>query len=115
MVNSTKASFPTASEGIYIYLHLFFRAQSLNCYFADDVSLLSIILDCNPVVWSKYSANPDSITLLQAIEHLLIFINAYLSLKHDNQLSVIATLNNKRYVWVIVLMRLDSESALNCS
>ncbi|CAJ0824833.1 11861_t:CDS:2, partial [Entrophospora sp. SA101] len=54
----------------------------------DDVNLLVVIIDTNPIIW----ASKDSIfTLKDIVHHLLIYINAHLSLKHDNEVVVIAS------------------------
>ncbi|RUP15723.1 TFIIH subunit Tfb4/p34 [Jimgerdemannia flammicorona] len=52
----------------------------------DDSNLLVIIVDTNPFVWS---AAP--LPLNDALCQILLFINAHLSLKHDNKLAVIAS------------------------
>ncbi|TNY17428.1 transcription factor Tfb4-domain-containing protein [Rhodotorula diobovata] len=56
--------------------------------------LLCLIIDLNPVAWahSAHQASPgdDSLSLEQALDHALVFCNAHLALRHENQLAVFA-------------------------
>ncbi|CAG8492391.1 14785_t:CDS:2 [Cetraspora pellucida] len=52
----------------------------------EDANLLVLIIDTNPLVW-KQSVLP----LKEALRHLLVFINAHLALKHDNDVAIIAS------------------------
>lgn len=61
-------------------------------------------LDLNPLAWSL-SGQPadedptaDSLTLQQALDQILIFCNAHLSLRHENQVAVFAAGLGKRCV-----------------
>ncbi|GAA5891708.1 hypothetical protein JCM8208_007377 [Rhodotorula glutinis] len=56
--------------------------------------LLCLIIDLNPAAWAQ-SAQPgpsstDSLSLEQALDHALVFCNAHLALRHENQLAVFA-------------------------
>ncbi|KAJ1976823.1 RNA polymerase II transcription factor B subunit 4 [Dimargaris xerosporica] len=54
---------------------------------ADDApSLLVVILDANPLTWAQ-----SPIAFVDALKQIIIFLHAYLALKHDNQLAVIAS------------------------
>ncbi|KAI9146336.1 TFIIH subunit Tfb4/p34 [Paraphysoderma sedebokerense] len=61
----------------------------------DDISLLVVIVDTNPFSWINLSKSNDSSEAIQlfsqVLEHLIIFINSYLALNHDNQLAVLAS------------------------
>ncbi|CAG8439008.1 18951_t:CDS:2 [Rhizophagus irregularis] len=54
----------------------------------DDANLLVLIIDTNPLIWTK---SAKSLSLKEALRHLLVFINAHLALKHDNEVAVIAS------------------------
>nr|CRX79228.1 hypothetical protein ls5931a1_00032 [Leucosporidium scottii] len=63
---------------------------------SDVGDLLCLILDLNPLAWSL-SGQPaaddptaDSLGLQQALDQILIFCNAHLSLRHENQVAVFA-------------------------
>jgi len=63
-----------------------------------DVGLLILIIDTNPFIWSKYSNTDKSFT--KVMEHLIVFINAYLACKHDNKLAVIAShYNESKFIY----------------
>ncbi|GAA5933935.1 hypothetical protein JCM3775_000327 [Rhodotorula graminis] len=56
--------------------------------------LLCLIIDLNPAAWAQ-SGQPgplagDSLSLEQALDHALVFCNAHLALRHENQLAVFA-------------------------
>ncbi|KAK4802225.1 hypothetical protein SAY86_000428 [Trapa natans] len=72
--------------------------------YADDVSLLLVLLDTNPLFWSN-CALPFS----KFISHVLAFLNAFLRLHQLNQVVVIATgYNSCDYIY-------DSSSATSGS
>ncbi|KAF8081347.1 hypothetical protein N665_0891s0022 [Sinapis alba] len=54
--------------------------------YSDDVSLLVLLLDTNPLFWSNTST-----TFSQFLSHVLAFLNAVLGLNQLNQVVVIAT------------------------
>ncbi|KAJ1984842.1 RNA polymerase II transcription factor B subunit 4 [Dimargaris verticillata] len=54
---------------------------------ADDApSLLVVILDANPLAWAR-----SPVAFVDALKQIIVFLHAYLALKHDNQLAVIAS------------------------
>ncbi|KAJ3038045.1 RNA polymerase II transcription factor B subunit 4, partial [Rhizophlyctis rosea] len=58
----------------------------------EDVNLLAVIIDCNPTAWARAAQSPDKpIHFTRVLEQLLVFINAHLALRFDNQLAVIAS------------------------
>ncbi|KAF2070545.1 hypothetical protein CYY_008135 [Polysphondylium violaceum] len=67
----------------------------------DDTSLLVIIVDCNIYSWGNRekllkegTLNDEKktyITFSKFLEHLMVFINAYLMLNQENQLSVLCS------------------------
>ncbi|KAL6799239.1 TFIIH subunit Tfb4/p34 [Trichoderma sp. SZMC 28013] len=64
---------------------------------ADNApSLLSIVLDTNPRAWA---ALDSSLSLVQAISNILVFVNAHLAFSNTNQVAVIAAHVN-RAVWL---------------
>ncbi|XP_022748632.1 RNA polymerase II transcription factor B subunit 4-like isoform X1 [Durio zibethinus] len=54
--------------------------------YADDVSLVVVLLDTNPFFWSS-----SSLSFLQFLSHVLSFLNSILTLNQLNQVVVIAT------------------------
>ncbi|XP_062078006.1 general transcription and DNA repair factor IIH subunit TFB4 isoform X1 [Humulus lupulus] len=54
--------------------------------YADDVSLLMVLLDTNPLFWSS-----SSLTFSSFLSHVLSFLNSILLLNQLNQVVVIAT------------------------
>ncbi|CAG8756501.1 23315_t:CDS:2 [Dentiscutata erythropus] len=52
----------------------------------EDANLLVLIIDTNPIVWNK-----SNFPLKEALRHILVFINAHLALKHDNDVAIIAS------------------------
>ncbi|KAK8552275.1 hypothetical protein V6N12_040880 [Hibiscus sabdariffa] len=72
--------------------------------YADDVSLVVVLLDTNPFFWSS-----SSLSFSQFLSHVLAFFNAILTLNQLNQVVVIATgYNSCDYIF-------DSASDLNRS
>ncbi|XP_022768204.1 RNA polymerase II transcription factor B subunit 4-like isoform X3 [Durio zibethinus] len=72
--------------------------------YADDVSLVVVLLDTNPFFWSS-----SSLSFSQFLSHVLAFFNAILTLNQLNQVVVIATgYNSCDYIF-------DSSSDLNRS
>jgi len=59
-------------------------------FFLDDANLLVLIIDTNQMIWAR-SAKSTGLSLKEALRHLLVFINAHLALKHDNEVAVIAS------------------------
>ncbi|CAG8632860.1 3319_t:CDS:2 [Acaulospora morrowiae] len=60
----------------------------------EDANLLVLIIDTNPVNWGKAASRPTKgscLPLQEALRHLMVFINAHLALKHDNEVAVIAS------------------------
>ncbi|KAJ3299146.1 RNA polymerase II transcription factor B subunit 4 [Borealophlyctis nickersoniae] len=58
----------------------------------DDINILAVIIDTNPVAWARAAERPDKpLHFTKALEQLLVFINAHLALRFDNQLAVIAS------------------------
>ncbi|CAG8625531.1 10436_t:CDS:2 [Dentiscutata heterogama] len=62
------------------------RHERLEGYLDQDANLLVLIIDTNPIVWKK-----SSFPLKEALRHILVFINAHLALKHDNDVAIIAS------------------------
>ncbi|CAI2163012.1 14541_t:CDS:2 [Funneliformis geosporum] len=56
----------------------------------DDANLLVLIIDTNPLIWTRL-AKSTGLSLKEALQHLMVFINAHLALKHDNEVAVIAS------------------------
>ncbi|KAG0263122.1 RNA polymerase II transcription factor B subunit 4 [Actinomortierella ambigua] len=54
----------------------------------DDSNLLVLVIDTNPFEWQHPSA---PLKLNNALQHMLIFMNAHLAGRHDNKLAVIAS------------------------
>ncbi|XVF39358.1 hypothetical protein PTKIN_Ptkin01aG0028400 [Pterospermum kingtungense] len=70
--------------------------------YADDVSLVVVLLDTNPFFWSS-----SSLSFSQFLSHVLAFLNGLLTLNQLNQVVVIATgYNSCDYIF-------DSSSDLN--
>lgn len=70
-------------------------------------------LDLNPLAWEMSAkcdpqdASGDSLSLQQALDHILIFCNAHLSLRHENQVAVFAAGFGQRYAGLdLVFLRL---------
>lgn len=85
----------------------------------EDNSLLVLLLDTNPLTWGKHSVSnrvengiTSSISLSQVLDHVLIFINAYLMLHHNNLLAIIANNLGKR---LILLVKIPKYSRLSFS
>ncbi|KAI8593556.1 RNA polymerase II transcription factor B subunit 4 [Geranomyces variabilis] len=58
----------------------------------EDINLLAVVVDTNPAAWAAAASDPDRpLDFVKIIEQLLIFINAHLSLKFDNELAIIAS------------------------
>ncbi|KAJ3188326.1 RNA polymerase II transcription factor B subunit 4 [Gaertneriomyces sp. JEL0708] len=62
----------------------------------EDINFLAVIVDTNPLAWSQAAGDPQNpIEFTQVLEHLLIFINAHLALRSDNDIAIIASHNEK--------------------
>jgi transcription initiation factor TFIIH subunit 3 len=59
-------------------------------------SLLTIILDTNPVAWDALST---TLSLSKAISNLLVFVNAHLAIKDENKVCIIAS-HTDRATWL---------------
>ncbi|ORX61762.1 transcription factor Tfb4, partial [Hesseltinella vesiculosa] len=57
----------------------------------DDSNLLVLILDTNPFAWAQAAKASAPFTLDDALQQILVFINAHLALKYDNKVVVIAS------------------------
>ncbi|KAI8335990.1 TFIIH subunit Tfb4/p34 [Choanephora cucurbitarum] len=57
----------------------------------DDSNLLVLIIDTNPFAWNESGRADLPLTLDDALNQLLIFINAHLALKYNNKVAVIAS------------------------
>ncbi|KAI8867748.1 transcription factor Tfb4 [Ramicandelaber brevisporus] len=56
----------------------------------EDPSLLVLVVDLDPVSRRRHSPDKNgSDGLLETLRHILVFINAYLALKHDNDIAII--------------------------
>ena len=54
-------------------------------------SLIVIVIDTNPALWAKRSSSSSSLIELNGfMEHIMIFANSFLMLKHQNQIAIIA-------------------------
>ncbi len=61
-------------------------------------NLLVLILDTNPIVWGKRLLKSEGgATFATVLEHILVFINAYLMLQHQNHLAIIASNVGERW------------------
>ncbi|KAK4701259.1 transcription initiation factor TFIIH subunit 3, partial [Phenoliferia sp. Uapishka_3] len=55
--------------------------------------LLCLILDLNPIAWAlsgQVSSDGDELSLEAALDQVIIFCNAHLALRHENELAVFA-------------------------
>jgi transcription initiation factor TFIIH subunit 3 len=59
-------------------------------------SLLTIILDTNPIAWDALST---TLSLSKAISNLLVFVNAHLAIKDENKVCIIAS-HTDRATWL---------------
>jgi transcription initiation factor TFIIH subunit 3 len=59
-----------------------------------EASHLSVVLDLSPTEWHRSTILPLDVFLAQ----LLVFLNAYIALEHDNSLAVFAALPNKTVI-----------------
>ncbi|GAA6015486.1 hypothetical protein JCM10207_008611 [Rhodosporidiobolus poonsookiae] len=61
--------------------------------------LLCLILDLNPVAWAASSVagtgTDDALALKDALDHVLVYCNAHLALRHENQVAVFAAAPGK--------------------
>ncbi|KAG1471286.1 hypothetical protein G6F56_002214 [Rhizopus delemar] len=57
----------------------------------DDSNSLVIILDTNPYAWDDSSKAEVPLSLDDALNQILVYINAHLALKHNNSVAVIAS------------------------
>ncbi|KAK3023471.1 hypothetical protein RJ639_044851 [Escallonia herrerae] len=65
--------------------------------YADDVSLLMVLLDTNPFFWSTMNT---SLSFSKFLSHVLSFLNSILLLNQLNQVAVIATgFNSCNYIY----------------
>ncbi|KAG1151252.1 hypothetical protein G6F38_001439 [Rhizopus arrhizus] len=60
-------------------------------YKKDDSNLLVIIIDTNPFAWNDSAKAELPLSLDDALNQILIYINAHLALKHNNNIAVIAS------------------------
>ena len=63
---------------------------------STPASLLTIILDTNPIAWDALAA---TLSLSQAISNLLVFINAHLAINGSNQIAILAS-HTDRVAWL---------------
>ncbi|KAL7813804.1 TFIIH subunit Tfb4/p34 [Trichoderma gracile] len=77
----------------------------------NSPSLLSIVLDTNPRAWA---ALDSSLSLVQAVSNILVFVNAHLAFSNVNQVAVIAAHVN-RAVWLYPALQHPSSSSPSSS
>ncbi|XP_043713115.1 general transcription and DNA repair factor IIH subunit TFB4-like isoform X2 [Telopea speciosissima] len=74
--------------------------------YSDDVSLLVLLLDTNPFLWTGANTTTTSLPVPSFLNHVLSFLNSILLLNQLNQVVVIATgVNSCDYIY-------DSSSSL---
>ncbi|GAQ85476.1 putative Transcription factor Tfb4 [Klebsormidium nitens] len=54
----------------------------------DDVSLMVITLEINPYIWDKHGMGA-AFSIQAMVEQMIIFVNSYLLLHHQNQVAII--------------------------
>jgi hypothetical protein len=80
-------------------------AANLNSKLDSSVpTMLGIIVDCNPIAWAT-SAVEAPIPFVQAIEHILVFINTFLIMNRHNRLVVIGSCLGERYSKVALIRK----------
>ncbi|KAL8158498.1 hypothetical protein V2J09_000035 [Rumex salicifolius] len=67
-------------------------APAASKLYTDDVSLLMVLLDTNPVFWA--TSETSSLGFSDFLSHFLAFLNSVLQLNQLNQVVVIATGHN---------------------
>ncbi|XP_010273664.1 PREDICTED: RNA polymerase II transcription factor B subunit 4 isoform X2 [Nelumbo nucifera] len=68
--------------------------------YSDDVSLLVVLLDTNPFLWSGENTTTNSLSFPKFLTHVFSFLNSILLLNQLNQVVVIATgLNSCDYIY----------------
>src|SRR3989338_424364 len=73
--------------------------QSVNV--SDELELLVILLDINPYTWGKRKldmsvSSKNLISFSQFINHLLVFINTYLTIQRNKKIAIIASSENNK-------------------
>nr|CAB3251311.1 general transcription factor IIH subunit 3-like [Phallusia mammillata] len=61
---------------------------------SEDRQLLVVIFDVNPVWWGLKSLHGEA-QITKCLDALLVFVNSFLMLRHDNQLAIIASHSTK--------------------
>lgn len=68
---------------------------------SDISSLLVVLIDTNPYVWSKRQSNSNLPTFQEVCDQILIFLNSYLLLHHSNILAVLEVgIEESRYLYL---------------
>ncbi|XP_042520796.1 general transcription and DNA repair factor IIH subunit TFB4 isoform X2 [Macadamia integrifolia] len=68
--------------------------------YSDDVSLLVLLLDTNPFLWTGANTTTTSLPFQSFLNHVLSFLNSILLLNQLNQVVVIATgVNSCDYIY----------------
>ncbi|KAG9451081.1 hypothetical protein H6P81_011046 [Aristolochia fimbriata] len=68
--------------------------------YADDVSLVVVLIDTNPFFWTTSEKNSSSLSFADFISHVLPFLNAIMLLNQLNQVVLIATgVNSCEYIY----------------
>ncbi|XP_040272147.1 general transcription factor IIH subunit 3 isoform X2 [Bufo bufo] len=57
----------------------------------DDVNLLVIVVDANPIWWGQQALNQSAVTLPKCIDAVMVMGNAHLFMGRNNKLAVIAS------------------------
>ena len=64
---------------------------------SEDKNLLVVIFDVNPYWWGVKQAK-DELSINRCLDSILVFMNSYRMLKHDNSIALIASHSSKRLV-----------------
>ncbi|KAF9925186.1 RNA polymerase II transcription factor B subunit 4 [Linnemannia zychae] len=89
VLNMLRACPLSTSAYIAINQEGFLRVQFLHPVSENhDSNLLVMVIDTNPFEWEHPSA---PLKLNEALQHILVFMNAHLAGRHDNKLAVIAS------------------------
>lgn len=57
----------------------------------DELNLLVIIVDTNPIWWGKQALKESQFTLSKCMDAVMVLANAHLFMNRSNQLAVIAS------------------------
>uniref|UniRef100_A0A3P9L7X8 General transcription factor IIH subunit 3 n=1 Tax=Oryzias latipes TaxID=8090 RepID=A0A3P9L7X8_ORYLA len=75
----------------YFCFLFFLLLTSIACFAEDEVNLLVIVVDVNPIWWGQQAQREPEFTLSKCLDGVMVMGNSHMALTRTNKLAVIAS------------------------